>query len=334
MAGAETGFVAAVAGACAAAIRRGLIYLATGYIFFVYSERVFWARWRDDEDSFGSFIATWIVYSIAAACCIVAVRTWRVGSMWPMVLVGALLGWLVEGVFTMTLFGAGGIPFPVTIAWTGLSWHALLSVVLGWYGLHRAMSHSLGRAAAMSAGLGALWGVWSIYWDRVAVPASPEAFLAHSFGTTVGLIVAFRLYPLLRVGRFASYRVDGILLGLLVLAWFALVTVATLSWLALVTLPPLFALVFVGLRRNARSAGEGDFLDDLDSQIPWSRSLAVLLMPAVASLIHEGCRAAGISAETNLVVFFITVPLGFAMFVLSLRNLFRQRPAPSSAVAR
>lgn len=315
-----------------AAILRVLVYLVTGYIFFLYSERMFWARWRPAEDGAESFIITWITYSIAAACCVVLIRDYRVHATGPMFLVGAVLGWLVEGVFTMTFFGADGIPFPFTIAWTGLSWHALISVVIGWLWLHRAMQHSVARTAKLSAGLGAAWGVWSIYWDTVSPPGTALDFLAHTLGTTLLMIVAFRLYPLLRTGRLRPGMSDRLVLGALALGWFGAVTVPTFTWLALVTLPPLFALVWLALRINARVETAPDFLDELARPVPWSRSLTLLLIPVLATLIHEGCRATGLSAPTNLLGFFITLPLGFWCFYASLRGQFRLRRAAASAI--
>jgi hypothetical protein len=64
------------------------------------------------------------------------------------------------------------------------------------------------------------------------------------------------------------------------------------------------------------------------------RSLAVFAMPAMAVLVHEGCRAGGVSAPTNLIVFFITLPAGFAMFVISLVKLLRRPAGGASAASR
>lgn len=79
-----------------------------------------------------------------------------------MFLVGAFFGWLVEGVFAMTLFGAEGILFPFTISWTGLAWHAIISVVLGWYVLQQALTHSFKRTAWVSGMLG-IFGVHGLF---------------------------------------------------------------------------------------------------------------------------------------------------------------------------
>ena len=45
------------------------------------------------------------------------------------ILVGALYGWLVEGVVAATVYG----PLPVSLVWTGVAWHGLLTVGVGWW---------------------------------------------------------------------------------------------------------------------------------------------------------------------------------------------------------
>ena len=72
----------------------------------------------------------------------------------------------------------------------------------------------------------------------------------------------------------------------------------------------------------------------IDHGIPWQRILAVLLMPALASAVHEGCRMTGLSAPTNLVVFAITLPAGFAGFLISLWMIFQRPPAGASSARR
>jgi len=46
--------------------RRIGIALAAGYILVFFAERMFWSRWRPDDDNVGAFLATRFVYSIAA----------------------------------------------------------------------------------------------------------------------------------------------------------------------------------------------------------------------------------------------------------------------------
>ena len=320
---------------CAVELTRRLgLALATGYILLFFAERVFWSHWRDTDDSIAAFLATWVVYSFAGEICLVVIREFRVRGVWSLFLVGALLGWLVEGVFTMTFFGADGIPFPFTIAWTGLSWHALIVVVIGWYGLQTALLRSFRRTALISGGLGLFWGGWSIFWDSQSPPGPAMAFIAHAFAATLTLILAFRALHILRCGRLQASRIEKSGLAIVVLLYFFGVTCVRFNWIALVTLPPLFVLIYLALRRNAAVETRPDFLVAIDHPILWQRALAVFLMPALASAIHEGCRIGGLSAPTNIVVFAVTLPAGFAGFLFSLWAVFRRRPDDASFAAR
>jgi hypothetical protein len=314
-------------------LRRLCLAAATGYIFLFFAERVFWAHWRDGTDDAGSFVATWIVYSIAGEICLVAIHDFRVRDLSAMFLIGALLGWLVEGVFSMTFFGTDDMAFPFTIAWTGLAWHALIVVVAGWYGLQTALLHSFRRTALTSAILGLFWGVWSVFWDASS-PVGSAAFVAHAFLATLALVVAFRAFHACRSGRLRPSRLERACLAGVVLLYFLAVTVPRIGWIALVTLAPLFALIFLALRRNAAVEGRPHFLVAIDHEFPWRHTLPVLLMPAVASAIHEGCRMSGLYAPTNILVFAITLPLGVAGFVFSLWRIFKRPLADASFVRR
>jgi hypothetical protein len=249
-----------------------------------------------------------------------------------MFMVGALLGWLIEGVFTMTFFGTDDIPFPYTIAWTGLSWHALIVVVAGWYGLQTALLRSFSRTALISAALGLFWGGWSIFWDIRSPPSSAAAFVTHAFVATLALIVAFRAFHTFRSSRLLPSRIEKWCLALVVLLYFLSVTVVRFNWIAVVTLPPLFALIYLALLRNAAAETRSDFLVVSDHGFPWNRGLAVFLMPALSSVVHEGSRMSGVSAPTNIVVFAITLPAGVAVFLFSLWKIF-QRPLASASSA-
>ncbi len=320
-------------GVVAVCLRRVGLALATGYILLFFAERMFWSHWRPEDDA-GSFLATWLVYSIGAEICLLTIRIFRVRDIWAMFLVGALLGWLVEGVFTMTFFGAGGIPFPFTIAWTGLSWHALIVVVIGWYAMHDALRRSFWQTALMSTGLGLFWGGWSIFWDTQAPAGTLVAFVTHAFVATAALILAFAALPALQVARIRPSRIERICLAGLVLLYFFGVTVAQFNWIALVTLPPLFAVIFLALRRNASMETRPDFLDIVGQGFPLSRTMAIFLMPAIACAIHEGCRIAELSAQTNLVVFAVTLPAGAIGFVVSAVKVFRRSPGATSFAIR
>jgi hypothetical protein len=314
------------------ALRRIGLAGSVGYILLFYSERMFWSVWRP-EDGPASLLATLIVYAIAADISLAAIRWFRVRAASAMFLVGAAFGWLIEGVFAMTLFGAGGVVFPITIAWTGLAWHALISVMLGLYALPLALLHSLHRSLLVSASLGIFWGVWSVWWERQAAPVDWQRFLAHALIATLVLIPAYRAMHVLRVGRLGPSRTETALLAIPALSWFALVTVPVQGVLALIVLPVLFGAIFVALRRNRQAEIRPDFLAMIDERIPWTRSACLLVMPVLATLVHEAARNSADPPATNVLVLVVTAPLGAIAFIVSLWRCLRwHRPASPSSV--
>ena len=297
---------------------------ATGYIWLFYSERMFWSFWRA-SDGIAEFLATWVVYAVAALASLIAIRRFRVRGLAAVVLIGAGFGWLVEGVFAMTLFGADGIPFPFTISWTGLAWHDLITVGLGWYALQLAMRRALRPTVLLSLGLGAFWGVWSLSWvaadqaaGHQASAPSALAFAFHAFAAGALTIPASYAYRTLRSSDFAPSRWLSAMTALVVLAWFGGVTVPRFGGFAVAAIVPLFLLLWWGLRRNREVETGPDLLFALDAPIDIRCAAAVLLMPAAAALIYALCRAGGFAPATNFPVFAIATPAGFAAVIASL----------------
>ncbi|MBM3122703.1 MAG: hypothetical protein FJZ97_11065, partial [Chloroflexi bacterium] len=107
-----------------------LLSLTTGYVLMFFSEHMFWAQARPG-DTLGNWASTWLAYSLLAFVFLTAVWHYRVGSLAGLFVAGSLVGWLGEGVLVQTLYDQ----FPLQISWTGLAWHALISVCLGWYHL-------------------------------------------------------------------------------------------------------------------------------------------------------------------------------------------------------
>ena len=106
------------------ALRDAAVVLGTGYSLFFFSETMFWSLWRADESVLVRAGGV-LFYSFLGYVLLVLITRFRIRDAWGLMLAGACFGWLGEGVFAMTLFGAGGIPFPFTIAWTALAWCTL-----------------------------------------------------------------------------------------------------------------------------------------------------------------------------------------------------------------
>ncbi len=105
-----------------------ILVIATGFIFFYFSEQLFWARPRPG-DSPGGWLATWMAYSALAFIFLVILNHFRVSSIWVVFLAGAAFGWITEGVVVQTTYES----LPLSISFTGLAWHALITVL--WAGM-------------------------------------------------------------------------------------------------------------------------------------------------------------------------------------------------------
>ena len=308
------------------ALRSLLLSLSAGSILLFFSELLFWARARPG-DSLVNWAQTWLAYSLLAFIFLAAVRHFRVRSLEALFLAGALVGWLGEGVLVQTLYDE----FPLQISWTGLSWHALISVCVGWYGLLRALSSKdARRTTAIAIGVGAFWGLWAIFWwlEEPADIATPAAFAAFAFGATGVLALGTWAFARAGAGAFHPGRVSvSIALGPLLIV-FALGAVPAAP-LALVVLPCLLGLVWIALARNRAAETRPDLLDQLSADSPPLPAYHPLAsMPIVACGIYTLAYALGLRWHTNWIVYLVSMPAGFVLFGIAwLRVMRRQPPA-------
>jgi len=302
-----------------------VLSLSTGYVLMFFSEHLFWARVRP-EDSLGGWAATWLAYSLLAFIFLSAVRYFRVRCLEALFVAGALVGWLGEGVLVQTLYDA----FPLQISWTGLAWHSLISVCIGWYGLRRALAARIGRGMCWCLGLGAFWGLWGIFW-RVEEPnaqASVPAFAAFAFVTTAIMGVSLWVYEQANPRAFDPSRPSLVAASGVLLLIFGLGTVPVAP-ISIVLLPVLVALVLVALARNRACETE----DDVLLSLPGSRALrpmaflALAIIPSAATLIYAAASAFDLRWHTNWVVYLVTTPAGFLLFGAAWIRLMRRKPA-------
>ena len=294
--------------------------LSSGFILFYYSETMFWAR--PARAPILDLTLTWLAYSVLAGVLLSALATFRVRSLAALFLSGALYGWLSEGVLAGTLYES----LPIQISWTGLAWHDLLGVCLGWYGLSRALTHSTKRALLLAAGLGVFWGAWAVTWwqpQESGFVTPLPVFALHVFTQGGFLTLAFAVFPRVFLPVAFLSRWGRAVLIAIVVAWFALVIVPQQP-LALLIAPPLFALTLFALSRTRVQKGtSSDILSLLSQPLPWSRYLAILVMPGCAVLTYALFVLGGQSVSTNQVIFWVLTPLGFALYAISLWMVFR-----------
>ena len=315
--------------------RNLLCALATGYILFVFSERLFWTVWRP-TDSPMDFVVTWLAYSVAAYLFLAAVSWSRADDFWSIFLAGALYGWLIEGGLIYTLYGTEpSAPFPISISITGLSWHALISVMLGWWATGRGVTATRPQGLVwISLAVGVFWGLWAMVPWRETPPivTTVPAFLTNALLLTLGLMAAWHVSLRAGVREFRPGRI-GVVMCTLLLGLFFVQHVQKLGVFPLVVFPIVLSLALVPLychRRSSQfSSASHIFADDHRA----SRLAIMGLIPVAATLVYYSAAAAGMDrVPINVIVFYVLGgPGGFILLVLailvSIRRVLAARPA-------
>ena len=306
-------------------LRRIILALATGYVLMYYSELMFWARFKPG-DTLGELAGTWLFYSLAAYAFLSTLAVFRVHNLWGIFLAGALYGWLVEGVIVQTMYDA----FPWQISWTGLAWHALLSVLVGWYWMLKAL-HSPRAAIAWisAAAIGLFIGFWAISWwveEPVSVTSIPD-FAVFTLVTTLLLGVGYGLIDRLSGRGFSPSRWELAALVLIFGLYFVFITIPAAP-LAVFVLPPLLAVLFLALWRHRRAAVPLPPQEAPSSPIRPLSLLGLAAIPITAVSFYALAMTLGVRLPTNWVVYLCTTPLGAVMFLVSAGVLLLKKRTP------
>jgi len=262
---------------------RGLVFaLGLGAVSWAWSEVGFWAHFRADDNPV-VWILTWLLYSLAAGVVVAVLRRFPVRGAASLILVGAVYGWLVEGVIAATVY----LALPLSIIWTGVAWHGLLTVCIGWYALPRVVSRGGPRAYLACALVGIAWGLWSVSWwgappDDGQTAATPELasyaiFVAIvSMAGACGYLLMHTQAPIQSLPR-SPWPLRAAVAALA--GWGILNIVIPLPWAPLV-LAALLAIAITALRRLSGTASD-------DTAVVDDRGLAVALplgwQPGVAA---------------------------------------------------
>jgi hypothetical protein len=287
--------------------------LLTAYILTFYSEWMFWSGRPPAENFVLEALPSWLMYAFATFLFLTAASYFRVQNLSAVFLAGAVYGWLVEGVLVQTMYD----DFPLNISFTGLAWHALFSVVFGWWWLPRRLRAGRAIIPCLLFGLGL--GLWSIGWwtePDVAV-AAPESIFLYNFSFGVLLVPAYVLWDRFNLIDFRPSRIEIVGVLILTALYFAFVSVPTQP-LALFVLPPLLALVLWALWKNK---GRDSKFQHTAGTITFIRALPLLLIPLTASLVYTAAFITGLTLPTLQVLYWITMPLGFILLGMSLFKL-------------
>lgn len=233
-----------------------LVSISVGYILFFYSERIFWAVIWPDTSSI-SLLLTWLAYSAVTYLFLCTITTFRASNASSLYLSGAMFGWLVEGGIASTLYGTeGSAPFPWSISITGLAWHTLISVMIGWWATGRAISSkSFWPMTGLQIATGCFWGVWGMFPRQETPPVLATWF---SFGVqaiiwTIGLMLCWHYLTRVDLQAFRAGRI-GTGISVMIVGVFYSQHAIALGWITLM-LPLLLTgtLLILAIRRDQRS---------------------------------------------------------------------------------
>jgi hypothetical protein len=297
-----------------------LLVPSTGYILVFFSEHVFWARIRPD-DSLQNWVSTWLGYSLMAFIFLHLVTHFRVANRWALFLAGAAFGWIAEGIVVQTTYES----LPLSISFTGLAWHALITVWIGWYALRQSLSvPSPLSTLKLAAAIGAGYGLWAISWwlEPDGGVATLFEFSVFVLTTSMLVIIAFWLANWSTSEPFTPNRwVTGTVYSLFLL-YFIFVTIPAAP-VAIFILPVLLGSVYFGLRKNKQVEQNDSFLVTLTNRASPLNYLSLLVMPLTAIVIYATALTLNLQWQTNWILYLITTPLGFILFFMSLFKIWR-----------
>ncbi len=262
------------------------VNLAVGFLLFFFSERLFWTIFKPG-DHFADLLITWLAYSVLGCVFLNILKRCEASKLPRIVLAGAIYGWLTEGALVGTLYGTeSSAPFPLSIVQTALSWHMLISVVVGWYFLTGAIRQgSLPKTVAISTGVGLFWALWAPFqWRETNPTIVPiRAFVAHAALTGACLAVACGILSGEATSHYKPGRF-GLGISGLILAIFYSQQVKALGLRPLILLPLLVGGVLALLSWTKTSHQPP--ADCVPASRPWKCAASIMFMPLAASLAY------------------------------------------------
>jgi hypothetical protein len=305
-------------------LQRVLLAGTAGYIMYCFSEIFFWTR--PTESNPLGYLAGWLLYSFLTYTLFTVIDYFRVRTIWALFLAGAVYGWLIEGVVMQTMYDS----LPWQISFTGLSWHAMITVLVGWFYARKILLKGQAhKTILLSIGLGLFYGVWSLNtWvlDKVVVTPLPD-YTVFVIVSTLVLIVSYALFDRIEFEEFRPSRIEiGIQIAAYV-AYFLFVTIPA-QILAVFLLPPLLALTYFTLRKNRQTETRANILVSTQGRTEWWNYLLLVSVPGIAIPFYALALHAQFIRYFDLVylvstgIYVVTAVLGAILYALSLYKVW------------
>ncbi len=298
----------------------------TAYILMYFSEFLAWARLRP-QDTPMALWNTFVVYCILAVVLLSLAHRMRASGFWAVYLCGAVVGWICEGVMVQTLYMA----LPVTIIWSGLAWHALITVAVGWHRISTSLhSRSTGHSALLLSSCGLIYGVWAASWwaEQGGYRQPPMTFAIYSLVTGWLAVLAYWVNSNTFHHPFILSRGAQVILGV-TLAVYAISTIRAIPYAPLV-LGPLSVITLWALKRMAGDRVWYSSVQKPTTRIPLLRAMVILALPVMAIITYSLLYTLDAVWRTHGLMYVVTIPLATVLYAMSLWKAFRmspQRPA-------
>jgi hypothetical protein len=312
-------------------IRRLAVVLSTGYICLFFSELAFWSQYDPKGMAPRELLITWLAYSMVAYVFLSVLALSRGRSIWALFLAGAVYGWLVEGVVVQTMYD----DFPINLSWSGLAWHALVTILVGWYLVRRVLldSNYLKTIGASSV-IGIIWGGWAIFWWVEHNAVTPLwQFALYALAATLVLILSYAVYDLVCPAAFRPTWIELGALALIAIVYFLFVSLRAKP-IAGFILPPLLALVYFALKRNRNTETRSDLFAAMQGRVKALNYFGLLFIPLGAIAVCALAQFLNLRLRTNLPYFYISTVLGATMFVFSIAKILWKKTRAVKAEAQ
>jgi hypothetical protein len=311
-------------------IRRVIVVFSTGYVCLFFSELAFWSKYDPKGMAPRELLMTWLAYSIVAYVFLSVLALSRARSIWALFLAGAMYGWFVEGIVVQTMYD----DFPINLSWTGLAWHALITILVGWYLLRQVLlENNYRKTIVISSLVGIIWGGWAIFWWIEHQAVTPLwQFSLYALVATLVLILAYVVYDAVHPVAFRPTRMELGVLALIAVTYFMFVSLRATPRAGFI-LPPLLALVYFALRKNRQDETRADLFVALQGKVKGPNYLGLLFIPLGAIAVYTVAQSLNLRLPTNLPYFIVSTTLGAALFVLSLVQIFRKKSPAASPEA-
>ncbi|MEM6371298.1 MAG: hypothetical protein AAF727_00735 [Pseudomonadota bacterium] len=308
---------------------RAVVILAFGAILVCVSEFWFY-RVAEDVDS----ILILLAYGLLGYLFFAVLYRFGVHTVAGLSVATCLLGFLIEGVAVPVVYA----DLPISIVWTSLAWHALITFAAGWLLMRHVLISGWVRSILFSAAFGLALGFWNGFmwnaqedavtgaftYDWQPVDAFAEQFLFGYLLFLVGHIVFDRFHTksiaFRRGEHLALWAVAGVVSA--IVAFDAGLLVAYPAFLGLV------ALCLFALAKEARADATPDPLAvhlTHHTHIPMVRFASTVLIPVCAILTYGFYVSNGLTIEMNVVMILTAGPISAVMFLWALWTLLRRR---------